>query len=204
MVKDVNTENAILRAAEEIFFDKGYAGAKTTEIAKKAGVNHAMLHYYYRTKENLFQIVFKRNVELLAKSVFSVIGREGDFKEVISEAIGNHFDFVRKNPKLILFIVNEVNSNSSSDKIWREVSEPIFSSIVQSVVQRIEKEKEQGNIGDIDPLNFIVTVISLNLFVFMASPLLNNTKHFRAQEFEAFLDRRKQENIRLALLALQP
>lgn len=201
MVKDINTENAILRAAEEIFFDKGYAGAKTTEIAKKAGVNHAMLHYYYRTKENLFQIVFKRNVELLAKSVFSVIDREGDFKQVISEAIGNHFDFVRKNPKLVLFIVNEVNSNSSSDKIWREVSKPIFSSVVKSVMERIDQEKKAGNIRDINPLNFVVTIISLNLFIFIARPLLST---LTTQDFEAFLDQRKKENIRLALLALQP
>lgn len=201
MEKDINTENAILRAAEEIFFDKGYAGAKTTDIAKKAGVNHAMLHYYYRTKEKLFLIVFKRNVELLANSVFSVIGKTGDFKEVISEAISNHFDFVRKNPKLVLFIINEVNSSQNSERIWQEVSQPIFSNVVKAVVDRINIEKEAGNIGDIDPLNFVFTAISLNLFVFMARPLLSN---FTGQEFEVFLNARKEENIRLALLALQP
>lgn len=204
MGRDSDTEATILRAAEEVFFDKGYSGATTTEIAKKAGVNHAMLHYYFRTKENLFQIIFKRNVELLVQSFFSVQDRDGDFREIISVAVGNHFDFVRKHPKLVLLIVNEINSSSDRNKMWQETTLPVFASIDRWLEERMEREKLLGNIRDIDPLNFIVSIISLNLFVFVASPFLNYAKQFRKTEYEDFLDRQKQENIRLALLALQP
>ena len=163
-----------------------------------------MLHYYFRTKENLFQIIFKRNVELLVQSFFSVQDRDGDFREIISVAVGNHFDFVRKHPKLVLLIVNEINSSSDRNKMWQETTLPVFASIDRWLEERMEREKLLGNIRDIDPLNFIVSIISLNLFVFVASPFLNYAKQFRKTDYEDFLDRQKQENIRLALLALQP
>lgn len=205
MGRDSNTENTILLAAEEVFFDKGYAGATTTEIAKKAGVNHAMLHYYFRTKENLFQIIFKRNVERIAHSFFAEQDREGDFREIIVLAVGNHFDFVRQHPKLVWLLLNAINSNSYSDEIWKETALPVLDSVGRWLVERMEKEKALGSIrSDLDPLNFIVSVISLNLFVFVASPLLRYAKLFHTTEYEAFLDRQRQENIRLALLVLQP
>lgn len=69
-IKDRNTEQNILDAAEAIFLEKGYSGTTTTEIAKRAGVNHAMLHYYYRTKENLFEIIFEKQVKKYSKFVF--------------------------------------------------------------------------------------------------------------------------------------
>ncbi|MDR0732756.1 MAG: TetR/AcrR family transcriptional regulator [Dysgonamonadaceae bacterium] len=202
--KDKKTEEIILQSAEKVFFEKGYAGAKTTEIAKNSGVGHAMLHYYFRTKENLFQIVFERNVELLTNSVFSGLEKQGSFKEIIISLISNHFDFVRNNPKLVLFIINEINRNNNNNTIWKEVSAPILTKVSAQITERINKEKKTGNIRDIDPFNFIVTIISLNLFVFVAHPLINNIKHFTKKEYEAFLERRKQENIRLVLMALQP
>ena len=64
-----NTEQSILKAAEKEFLKKGFSGSKTTEIAKEAGVTHAMLHYYFRTKENLFNKVFEEKARQLADTL---------------------------------------------------------------------------------------------------------------------------------------
>ena len=204
MNEDKNTEQAIFKAAEEIFIEKGYAGTKTTEIAEKAGVNHAMLHYYFRTKENLLSIIFKNKVELLANSLLSVSSKEKSFSEIITTAIENHFNFIRENHKLALFIINETNNNKSNNQIWKEVAIPVFSKVMASITEMINAEINAGKIRPIDPVNFLVTIISLNIFVFVAQPLLADITHFSKEEFNAFLEERKKENIRLALLALKP
>ena len=204
MNEDKNTEQAIFQAAEEIFMEKGYAATKTTEIAKKAGVNHAMIHYYFRTKENLFTIIFKNKVELLANSIFSVSSKNRSFSEIITMAIDSHFDFIRENHKLALFIVNEINNNESNNQIWKEIAIPVFSKVMESIKEMVHTEISTGKIRPIDPVNFMITILSLNIFVFVAQPLLLDIAHFSPKEFDEFLEERKNENIRLALLALKP
>ena len=204
MNEDKNTEQAIFQAAEEIFMEKGYAATKTTEIAKKAGVNHAMIHYYFRTKENLFTIIFKNKVELLANSIFSVSSKNRPFSEIITMAIDRHFDFIRENHKLALFIVNEINNNESNNQIWKEIAIPVFSKVMESIKEMVHAEISTGKIRPIDPVNFMITILSLNIFVFVAQPLLLDIAHFSPKEFYEFLEERKNENIRLALLALKP
>ena len=94
-----NVEQSILDAAEHEFLTKGYAGAKTTEIAGRAGVTHAMLHYYYRTKENLFSVFVDRKLEELKSIVLMGFDAEGmTFTEKIRRAMEMHFDFLVQHP----------------------------------------------------------------------------------------------------------
>lgn len=200
---DKNTEYTILCAAEEIFIEKGYAATKTTDIAKLAGVNHAMIHYYFRTKENLFSLVFKKQVGMLANSFLAILDREDEFINLISEAIGRHFDFIKNNPKTIIFILSEINKkNTIGHKIWQEESTTIFSQVVISLKDKLDVEINVGRIRPVDPMNFLVTLLSLNIFVFIAMPLLDSFKKFTPAELTEFLEQRKIENMRLVRLAL--
>ncbi len=88
MSKKDNTEQAILQTAETEFLDKGFALAKTTEIAKQAGVTHAMLHYYYRTKEKLFERVFQEKVDLMAHSLVATLDDGKPFLKQMEDLTG--------------------------------------------------------------------------------------------------------------------
>ncbi|MDR3127124.1 MAG: TetR/AcrR family transcriptional regulator [Tannerellaceae bacterium] len=199
-----NTEQTILNAAEQIFFEKGYAGSKTTDIAKQAGVTHAMLHYYFRTKENLFQIVVKKQVSLLANSILPILNDEGSFTEIITRAIDRHFDFVRQNPHLVFFVIREIHSNALGKQVWQEMAAPILGNIVKNMAARIDAEKAAGTLPqDLEPVNFLITLISLNLFVFIAQPLFFAVANIDQSTFERILEERKKENIRIVLTILQ-
>ncbi|MDR3128852.1 MAG: TetR/AcrR family transcriptional regulator [Tannerellaceae bacterium] len=203
--KHQSTEQAILYAAEEIFLEKGYVGGKTTEIAKKAGVTHAMLHYYFRTKDNLFRIVIKKQVGLLANSILPILNDNGTFGEIISRAIEKHFEFVRKNPNIVFFVIREIHSNAIGKQIWNDIASPILDNIVKNMAERIELEKREGTLQqDLNSMNFLITLMSLNLFIFIAQPILSTVGNIDHDTFERLLEERKKENIKIVMSILQP
>ena len=104
-----DTEVRILQAAEKEFLEKGYAGAKTTDIAAAAGVTHAMLHYYFRTKDKLFDKIVSEKIDKLVEILLGAFGNpELPLKERLSEGISRHFEFLVANPGLPRFIINEL------------------------------------------------------------------------------------------------
>ena len=108
----VSKEKAILEAAEREFLTKGFAGARTVSIAEAAGVTHAMLHYYFRTKEHLFERILDDKMRIMGESVLSAFGQPGLLlEERIRGGVEQHFDFIADNPDLPRFIVNEVFSH---------------------------------------------------------------------------------------------
>ena len=143
MSKKDNTEQAILQAAETEFLDKGFALAKTTEIAKQAGVTHAMLHYYYRTKEKLFERVFQEKVDLMAHSLVATLDDGKPFLKQMEDLTGAHFDFIAENPKLPFFLLNEIHLNEKR----RELYLPVLSSAVRNTLQNVERRLEQARRG---------------------------------------------------------
>ena len=163
-----------------------------------------MLHYYYRTKENLFEIIFEKQVKNIANSFLSIVNDNKTFTEFVVEAIERqHFDFIKQNPKTIIFIISEINNNSVSKELWNKYSQTIFKQVIINLKGKMEKEIAAKQIRDIDPVDFLLTVLSLNVFVFIALPLFKSANVFPNNEIVKFLDRRKKENIRIALLALK-
>ena len=108
-IPSCNKENDILRAAEREFLAKGFSGARTVSIAQAAGVTHAMLHYYFRTKEQLFERILDQKVQAMAQSVLASFGQPGlPLVERIRDGVECHFDAVAANPDLIRFVINEI------------------------------------------------------------------------------------------------
>lgn len=202
--QEQDTKRAILQTARELFIEKGFSGTKTTEIAKRAGINHAMLHYYYATKQNLFNIVYKESVNSIASSFLVLADEETSFTDMIVQTVERHFDFVKENYKIVMFVLNEMDNHPENITVWKEMAKPIFSKIMMKLNERMQREINAGNIRNIDPLNFIVTAISMNIFVFEAKPLLKIIRNFTPKEFNEFIENRKKESVRLVLLSLKP
>ena len=197
--KDQNTEQAILEAAEAEFLEKGFAMAKTTEIAKRVGVNQALVHYYFRTKENLFNVVFGQKVRLLATSFLGLTEQDIPFLEKLKRQIEMHFEFMRANPRLPFFVITELTRNPERMK----VVEAEFSVIAENVVKRlqvdIDNEVKKGTIRRVDPLQLLLDVVSLNVFTFAGRPMLQIVSRTSDSGFDAFLESRKQETVRLVI-----
>jgi AcrR family transcriptional regulator len=195
----------ILEAAEAEFLEVGYSGAKTVSIAKRAGISHSMLHYYFRSKENLFQTVFRRKVQTLLLA-FESISDHLPFEEAIRLFIEKQFDFVAQNPHLPRFILNEIISNRDNLNLVVEVVRPKIEWILGRVEKLLNEEIAKGGIRPISFRDFIMNILSLNISTFIALPVLENIlpagMDGKVKEF--YLNERRESNVQFILNALKP
>lgn len=201
--EDINTEQAILEAAEKEFLDKGYALTKTTEIARIAGVNHAMLHYYFRTKENLFNQVFQKKMGILIASFVTKVDEKLPFTEKIKFIVEEHFNFLAENPKLPFFILNEFITNKERLEKFCDMATPQISEFVNKIKMEVNDEIEKGNIAPIDPFNLILDIVSLNVFAFLAHPLVEKITESIGKDYQVFIEQRRVENVLVILRRLK-
>ncbi len=200
--KDITTEQTILEAAEQEFLEKGFAGAKTTAIAKRAGVNHAMIHYYFRTKENLFTMVFQQKIRILAESFSQSFNHDLSFFDQLKLAIGTHFDFIAANPRLLFFVYGEIITNDRRKKMLVQSVFPKLKGIVKRLKDGIDVEVENGTIRFIRPTELLMNIIALNAITFLAMPLLQIIKR-NDKEVEKLLKQRRENNIQFIINGLK-
>lgn len=189
-------EQAILAAAEQEFLSKGFDGARTTSIASAAGVTHAMLHYYFRTKEQLFERILDEKLRLMGESVLAAFGQPNlPLQERLRDAIGSHFDFIARNPDLPRFIVNEVFSRPDRYETMRARIREIADTLMRDMQRELDALAARGEAEPLDVRMLMLDIISLNVFPFIAYPLiepiLGNFSNDRARFFEL----RKAENV---------
>ncbi|MDR2475928.1 MAG: TetR/AcrR family transcriptional regulator [Bacteroidales bacterium] len=200
---DTTTEKSILEAAEQLFMTKGFASTRTTEIARLAGVNHAMLHYYFRTKENLFNKVFEEKICRLAESFISAFEQELTLEEKVRRAIGWHFDFLVANPKLPMFILREILSDEERKAHAKKLFQPQIIKLLGNVQDAIDEEVRRGNIRWHSAIHVLLNAVSLNVFAIVAMQLLSDSANTITGDMDAFLTERRENNIRLILNSLK-
>ena len=189
-IKTENTETEILIAAKEIFQQKGMAGARMQEIADKAKINKALLHYYYRSKQLLFEAVFKSAFSLLAPQLNKVLNDDSDLFEKIRKFTENYVSFVIKHPYLPNFVVQELNKNPEFVQKLR--SEKNFPSIEKFKLQ-VSDAVNQGIIKPIEAEQLFINIISLNIFPFIGEPLLMALVNMDKESYNKILENRKTE-----------
>ena len=197
-----NTEEIILAAAEQEFLDKGYSLTRMTEIARLAGVNHALLHYYYRSKDKLFATVFEKKLQEVISSFLSVITQDLTLKEKIKAGVEAHFDIIAQNPKLPFFIVNEFLTNAERVKTVRPILEPIITEIYTSFEKDLQKAIEEKQIQPITSANLLYDIVTLNICSFIVKPLAFQLLALSEEEYQKFINQRKMENVTTILYRL--
>lgn len=203
MKEEQKTEQVILDAAEIEFLDKGFGLTKTTEIAARAGVNHALLHYYFRTKENLFEKVFEKKVHELSDSLLTIIGKDSPFLDRVKGGIEAHFDFIASNPKLPHFIFNELIQNPRRLDKCKPFVAPVIAAVYKTMQDGITKAVSEGKIRDIDPMHLMYDIVSMNAVVFMMQPVIGEIIELEGKEYGEFLKQRKAENVETILSRLR-
>lgn len=193
METEITTEKRILGAAEKEFLEKGYDRAKISTIAKNANVNHAMIHYYFGTKEHLFGIIFRDKVELLAKELANSFDSELNFIEQLDNAIEQHFIFVRNNPNLTLFVLREITTDSGQVKRIHQMLQPKIYKLLAALDKAIDAEVEKGTIRHISAIDLFMNIISLNASSVVAAAIFNRIEEdVKEEEVVEFLEHRKR------------
>jgi AcrR family transcriptional regulator len=188
--EDITTEASILDAAKSIFQRKGMDGARMQEIADEAGINKALLHYYYRSKQLLFEAVFKNAFKLLAPQLNKVLNNDDSLNDKIKNFTKNYITFIIKHPYLPNFIINELNRNPEFVK--KLTSEKHFPTITKFKLQ-VAENVENGSIKPIKAEQLLIHIISLNIFPFMASPLLKGFLAINDEDYIKLMEERTTE-----------
>ena len=202
---DANTEQIILEAAEEEFLEKGYGNAKTVAIAQRAGVSHSMLHYYFRTKEQLFQKIFKEKVHTLTQMFHVVFEQNTDFQETLRSLIETQFKFVTQNPQLPMFIFREIVSNKENREWAIKILFPHLFPFLSTIEKMLHTEVAKGTVRPIAIQDLLMNVVAINISIFVALPVLKENLNLENDEIlKNFLNERCESNVQFILNALKP
>ncbi len=185
-----DTEQKIFEAARTIFIQKGMAGARMQEIADEAGINKALLHYYFRTKEKLFDAVFSEAFSHLAPIIISTFHSEKNFCDKICFFVDGYIETLRKNPYIPLFVLSELQKNPT--KITSFINNQGIKP--ELLISQINHDIKKGLIRQVKAEHLMVNIISMCIFPFVASPIIQNL-FFKnnLKSYNRFLDERKKE-----------
>jgi AcrR family transcriptional regulator len=167
-IKKDNTEERILKAAHTVFIRKGMDGSRMQEIADEAKINKALLHYYFRSKQKLFEAIFTSIFGQIFPNVKSLLLSEMPLEEKLRAFIEKYIDLLLRNPYLPAFVLKEINRDSDFfSKMFKDKGINLL-----PVFNMFEREMENGNIRKMDPRELIINMLSLCIFPFAAKPLL--------------------------------
>lgn len=191
-----NSKQAILDAAEEEFLEMGFHGAKTSSIAKRAGVTHAMLHYYFSTKENLYDVFISQKLQEVKNIMFPALLEEGvDFIDRVRTVIDKQFGYIQKHPYLPRFMLNEV-------LLKPERFNELISNILQYdiekfaiIQQEIDTASNEGKINFISLPNLIIDILSLNIISQVMASVVIGVMPGVGFDKNEFIENRKKEII---------
>ena len=201
-----NMELRIREVAQELFFKQGYALTSTTQIAKEVGCTQALVHYYYRTKENLFRQIFLEQIQAALGVIGQSLMNEESFDKFIEHAISMYFDALMSNPRLPFFVLEELVSNPARRQYLREnfIKKPSYGMLYMQFDARLRKEQQEGRLAKMEPFDLMMTIVSLTVFTFLAMPVFQDLLAQTDEQVQAFVQHRKAEITRFVLKGLKP
>lgn len=200
MKKDLSTEEKILNAAKKVFLTKGMAGARMQDIADEAGINKALLHYYFRSKDKLFEQIFMEVASAFLPRIFTILESETTLFQKIELFCSEYISQEIKTPYVPIFILNEINRQPKAflKKVLGNHTPPIG-----KVLAQIEKEVKAGVIKPIDPLQLMMNILSLCIFPFLACPMIQLITGMDGKQFNEIMEHRKKEVPQLIIQSIK-
>ena len=203
------TERRILDAAHAVFVRAGTAGARTLEIAKAAGVNPALLHYYFRTKERLAEAVFRRAAGQLLPAVIRILASDATLEDKVEQVVEVELQFLSKAPYLPAYILSELAHHPDRAPqlvaaVTGEAPAALGAQVRTVLAKQIDARVRERTMHPISPDQFAVNLLALCVFPFAARPLFMAMFGIDQKGFEQFIDRRRKELAPFFLRALRP
>jgi len=189
--KNRSTEERILAAAKKVFTTRGMAGARMQDIADEAGINKAMLHYYFKDKDKLFEVIFLQEAQKFFPRINMIFESDAPLFEKISFFVNEYIDEMNDSPYLPWFVLNELNRDADQflKKVWTMAHRPR----PDKFLAQIEKEVKKGTIKKINPLHLLVNLLSMTIFPFIAKSMLTRTMQMSEAQFKEMVEQRRTE-----------
>jgi AcrR family transcriptional regulator len=188
---DKGAEERILAAARKVFTTKGMAGARMQDIADEAGINKALLHYYFRDKDKLFEVVFLDEAQKFFPKINAIFNSDAPLFEKIENFVNEYIDEMQENPYLPWFVMNEINRDPDQFmyKIWGKDNLPKPGKFLE----QIERETKKGAIKRISPVHLLMNLLSMTIFPFVAKPMMTRNLQLNDKQFSLIMEQRRKE-----------
>jgi AcrR family transcriptional regulator len=188
--KNASTEEKIKEAARIVFTRKGYAATRTRDIAEESGFNLALINYYFRSKEKLFDIIMIEQLQLFINSITGLLNdRNTSLPEKINLLVSHYIDMLIANPGLPFFIMHEAHSDPA--KFISKLGVNDKTRDVYMITQWQELAAA-GKMPKVNPIHILMNLVSMTVFPFIASPLLRNKTGLGLEQFNALMEERKK------------
>lgn len=200
------TEQRILEAADVVFTRRGTDGARMQEIANEAGVNKALLHYYYRTKDALAEAVFRHAAVAFMPTIVEVLASEARLEEKVERVVQHYLDQFARRPYLPGYLISEITHHP--DRLPRVFEALAGNTIRRTVLKKLAAQIDEGvaagDLAPVTPQQFLVNLISLCVFPFAARPMLVVVLGMSAKDFDRFIEERRRELPGFIMRAMRP
>lgn len=185
-MQELSTEKKIIAAAREVFTKKGFAATRTRDIAEEAGINLALLNYYFGSKEKLFRIIMEEQVSEMLGNIGPLLAQTDlTLDDKVKAIVNSYTNMLLKNPDLPLFVLNELKVNNH---FFQKTLENAYTSSYPVI------EKQLAENGyDISVIDFVMNIVSLTIFPFVSKPLYLSSNNISDEEFNQFVLNRKDE-----------
>lgn len=189
--KEKGAEEKILAAARKVFTTKGMAGARMQDIADEACINKALLHYYFRDKDKLFETVFLEEAQKFFPKINAIFNSDMPLFEKIGHFVAEYIEEVQQNPYLPWFVINEINRDPEQFllKVWGKENLPKPGRLLE----QIEQEVKAGRIKPINPVHLLMNMLSMTIFPFVARPMFMVNLRISDKQFYEIMEQRKTE-----------
>lgn len=207
--RDGDTETRILDAAHQVFVRVGTAGARMQEIAAEAGVNSALVHYYFRSKERLAEAVFRRAAGELFPVIAGILVSEAPLEEKVRRVIVEELDRLSRTPYLPAYVISELAYHPERIHqlllaLTGEKPGALGNTVLTTIRAQIRAEVRAGRMRSIRAEQFLVNLLSLCIFPFAAQPMLAALLGLDGERFTRFIADRKRELPEFFMKALEP
>lgn len=188
MAVEKETEEKIFEAARRVFQKHGYNGARMQEIADEAQINKAMLHYYYRSKEKLFQAVFRSAIQKLLPNLFGILSKPQSLHETIVELVDFYHDLFRDDPDLPAFVVFEMNNNPAQ---FAEFMGSQSLKLPETFIAKVKEAVSRGEIRPVRPEHLLMNVVGMSMMPVVAKNMVRFLFTFDDERYASFLEERR-------------
>lgn len=198
--KDINTEKRILESARKIFHIKGLSGARMQEIADEARINKAMLNYYFRSKDKLFEAVFREAAGDFFPKVFQMVSLEAPLFEKIEKFVDGYLTFLQNNRCVPGFIISELSQNPERLKeffLENKIKPP------EKFLTEIKEAIERKEIIQIEPTMLILNILSLCIFPIVAKPIIETVFNINEEQYNQMIESRKKSIAQFVINAIK-
>ncbi len=201
---DNQTEKAILEAADKVFTQKGFAAARMEDIANEAGINRALLHYYFRSKDKMFDLIFQQRVAIFFSGLGQIMQSEKRLLEKIQAIVEHEITILLAHPYLPIFVLQELNQNPQRMLAIAENAGAHPSLLLKKFSVEVRAEIKAGTIRETDPAQLFMSIMGMTIYPFVARPVVKIILEKDDAGFENVMRQRKKGITDFIIHALKP